>query len=296
MPGRRLPGGGRLWVACAASVLIHSTLAGVLLIRSAGRDADRPRRSTVSLTLVVPEPTPPRAVHVDPPPPPPPPPSEAASPPDPIPDPEPALPERAVRDAERGTENAVSAPHPALRVPSSTPVPLLHQPALPGQTVVYVLDCSASMGLAGRLDRARECLLATLRLHSADVRFQVITYHRTAAATLLSGSLRPVPITPPVLAELEAALADLTAGGSSAHAAALRQALLLRPDAVFWLTDADDLTPQQVGEITARNRGRAVIHTVRFAPAGEADRPKPELEALARANGGTASLIPVGGQ
>jgi hypothetical protein len=109
----------------------------------------------------------------------------------------------------------------------------------PGKAVVYVLDCSGSMGEFGQLGAAREALLATLRRQPESVRFQILVYNNTTRP-LLPGGL--IPATPENLAAATAALARTTAAGGSRHAEAVRAAVQLRPDVVLVLTD-DDLSP-----------------------------------------------------
>jgi hypothetical protein len=107
----------------------------------------------------------------------------------------------------------------------------LHPAGFPARSVVYVLDCSGTMGLGGRLDRARDSLRATLETLPDGVKVQVVAY-----------SARAVPVTADGLTadrdHIVAALAKLEAAGESRHAEGLRVALLLNPDAVVLLTDA----------------------------------------------------------
>jgi Mg-chelatase subunit ChlD len=111
-----------------------------------------------------------------------------------------------------------------------------------GQRIVYILDCSGSMGEFGKLAAARAALTATLRRQSAEVRFQVIAYNSTARS-LFPGEC--VVATGANIARAEERLADLNAAGRSNHAEAVRLAANLRPDVIVLLTDADDLSAAQ---------------------------------------------------
>lgn len=111
-----------------------------------------------------------------------------------------------------------------------------------GQSVVYVLDCSGSMGAFGKLDVARAALVATLRRQPGDARFQVVAYNSTAKSVLPGGC---VAASPANVSAAEAALAGLAAAGRSSHAEGVRAAAALRPDVVVLLTDADDLNAAQ---------------------------------------------------
>ncbi len=126
----------------------------------------------------------------------------------------------------------------ATPLPASRPEPdrgsntrPLHAAGFAARSVVYVLDCSGTMGLGGRLDRARDSLRATLATLPDGVKVQVVAY-----------SARAVPVTADGLTadrdRIAAALGKLDAAGASRHAEGLRVALLLNPDAVVILTDA----------------------------------------------------------
>jgi hypothetical protein len=56
----------------------------------------------------------------------------------------------------------------------------LHGAMKPEQSIVYILDCSGSMGEFGKFDVARASLLATLSRQPATLHFQVIPYNNTA--------------------------------------------------------------------------------------------------------------------
>ena len=157
-------------------------------------------------------------------------------------------------------------------VESSHSAPALHGAMRAGQTVVYLLDCSGSMGEHGKFALARAALLATLRVQPEEVRFQVIVY---------DGSARPlfpgttcVPVTP---ANIEAAVAKLLgceARGRSNHIEALRVAARYRPDAILLLTDSAGLEPDQLRAGLAQLEKPAYICLSRVA----ASRIEPLIE------------------
>jgi hypothetical protein len=153
-----------------------------------------------------------------------------------------------------------------------------------GKSVVFVIDRSASMGLAGRLDRARREVAASLRLLPPAARFQVIAYHRAAEPVRVDGRDGLLPATPAAVAAAGAALDRLTAEGSTDHVLALKAALTLRPDVIYFLTDEDDLTWADVRAVTRLNGGRACVHALCLVepPAGG----ETPLRALARHNRG----------
>lgn len=157
------------------------------------------------------------------------------------------------------------------------------------RSVVYVIDCSLSMGLRGALETAKRELLARLEHLSPSTRFQVIFYNREAQPLKIGGSQELLPGTDEVRRATAALISDVRAGGSTDHLTALRQALLLRPEVIYLATDADDLTTAIVREVTRLNRERVVLHTLDLA----AGRPEGDdaLRDLAARNRGTYRAI-----
>lgn len=149
--------------------------------------------------------------------------------------------------------------------------------------VAYVIDRSISMGTSDALARARREVAASLRALPPDARFRAFAYNRHLA-----------PLSPDWLAADDAGLAraegwlaGLTASGPTDHAAALRAALLAKPDVLFWVTDAGDLADRDVDALVRLAAGTAV-HVVELAggrDAGPAAR-------LAAATGGVARRLP----
>jgi hypothetical protein len=119
--------------------------------------------------------------------------------------------------------------------------PALHGALVPGTTVVYILDCSGSMGAAGKLDVARAVLASTLGLQPPTVSFQVIVY-AGRATPLLATNGTAVPASAANVRVAVEKLGPLEARGKSNHLDAVRAALVFRPDVIVLLTDADDLS------------------------------------------------------
>jgi hypothetical protein len=168
---------------------------------------------------------------------------------------------------------------------------LLRAPAA-ARSVVYVIDRSTSMGTGGALPVAKRELLAGINALPADARFAVILYNRQAEPLALGGQSGLVPATATNRAEA-ARLVDATpASGATDHLAALRRAVGLGAEVIFFVTDADQLDADQVRNVTLLNRGRAVIHTIELS--NEPDGPdEPRLKLLARLNGGTYRVVAV---
>ena len=133
---------------------------------------------------------------------------------------------------------------------TSRPVSALHGAMRASQSIVYILDCSGSMGEHGKLARARAALLATLRVQPKGVRVQVIVYDSTARA--LFPGLTCVSLTAGTIETTEVSLRARGAMGRSNHFEALRAAIPFRPDAILLLTDADGLNRNQLRAVLAQ--------------------------------------------
>ena len=145
--------------------------------------------------------------------------------------------------------------------------------ALPsGQTVVYILDRSTSMGLDREtFDAARSAVVATVQALPEDARFQVIAYSG-AAVRLLPGE--DLPKKSDALCEaLVEALDGLTPEGESRHEVALRAAMRLGADSLVFITDADDEELAALRPIL-KGHGKAVSVSVVRVQAGRVSAPK----------------------
>jgi hypothetical protein len=171
-------------------------------------------------------------------------------------------------------------------LPAGTATLFCGVPAV-GKSVVFLVDRSASMGLEGRLARAKREVTQSLERLRPDTRFQVIVYGKRAEPLANSGRPGLLAATPSAAANAAHALELVVAEGGTDHAQALRSALGLQPDVIYFLTDDDDLTFEQVREATRLNRSRAVIHALCFVePGGSTAMP-----ALARQNRGEFRVV-----
>ncbi|MGH7121965.1 MAG: hypothetical protein ACREFP_23725 [Acetobacteraceae bacterium] len=160
-------------------------------------------------------------------------------------------------------------------------------------SVVYVLDRSVSMGMERKLDFARRELIASLRRLPPTVRFQVIDYNDNAKSLVIDGRNGLLPAEPAIIEKAISHLQTLEAGGNTNHLAALRNGLDLHPDVLYFLTDADDLRPEEVAAVTLRNQG-SVIHTIELTRR-RISRPEGPLVRLARDNRGTYRRVSLAG-
>ena len=155
-----------------------------------------------------------------------------------------------LRPAPNPTPNPVQ---PASgTIPTAPPVPPVHGALYPGQTIVYVLDASGSMGEWGKFDRGRRALIATLRKQPDTVRFQVVVYAGTAVLPLPAPVGGCVAATEDHVQRMELALKTVAPAGRSNHLEGVRLAVSLKPDVVLILTDADDIPAAKVRGIVAQ--------------------------------------------
>jgi hypothetical protein len=157
-------------------------------------------------------------------------------------------------------------------------------------SVVYVLDRSLTMGIDRKLDFARRELIDSLRRLPPSVRFQVIDYNDSVETLIVDGQRGLLPAEPAIVERAVSFLSALAAAGATNHFAALRRGLELRPDVLFFLTDADDLKPEVISVITRRNQ-HSVIHTIELTRLRSL-RPDGPLAQLARDNHGTYRHVP----
>lgn len=165
-----------------------------------------------------------------------------------------------------------------------------------GRQFLYVFDRSASMtALGGRpFAAAKRELAKSLRNLESTHQFQIIFYnHRT----IVYNPLYPQPPrmmfgTDDNKQRAERWASSLIADGGTDHMAALRLALGLGPDVIFFLTDADDpqLTEGELARITRLNHG-SVINTIEFGVGPS--RGGNFLVRLAKLNGGQHVYVDV---
>ena len=68
--------------------------------------------------------------------------------------------------------------------------------------------------------------------------------------------------------------------------------MALQPEIIFFVTDADDLTTEQVRNVMLFNHGGAAIHTVELNNRGQVYEETP-LQLLAHLSGGTHRVVPI---
>ncbi|MGE3807519.1 MAG: hypothetical protein AB7K24_22885 [Gemmataceae bacterium] len=161
------------------------------------------------------------------------------------------------------------------------------------RSVVYVLDRSVSMGLNGTLEIVKRELLRSLAGLSTDARFQVLFYNSRVEPLQIGFEMGLHTASDENLARLKVKLENLQAEGGTAHLPALRAALALRPDAIYFLTDAADLGAETLHAVCQLNRGTTSIHTIELVRTRQWQPEKSALYRLAQTNRGHYQALAV---
>lgn len=156
----------------------------------------------------------------------------------------------------------------------------------------YVIDCSGSMAMRNSLDVAKRELLASLSQLPPDAQFAVIFYNSLPyLLTDPEGRKGMMAATEAHKSRVQTQLATIAPDGGTDHMAALRKALELKPEVIFFLTDADLMNDNDVSRILAQ-AGSTRIQAIEFGMGTELGQ-RPPLARLATATGGTYLYIDV---
>jgi hypothetical protein len=156
----------------------------------------------------------------------------------------------------------------------------------------YVIDCSGSMATRNSLDVAKREMLSSINQLPPDTQFAVIFYN--LQARLLSnpqGQTGLMAATAINKARVQTQLETISPLGGTDHMLALREALKLKPEVIFFLTDADLMTNSDVNEILTE-AGSTRIQAVEFGRGTELGQRTP-LGRLATTTGGSYLYIDV---
>ncbi|TWU56914.1 hypothetical protein Poly51_28320 [Rubripirellula tenax] len=141
-----------------------------------------------------------------------------------------------------------------------------------GSRFVYVFDRSDSMnGFSGKPLRAAKAeLIRSLRSLSDKQRFQLIFYNDKPTPFRMSGvPLQMMAGDEPNVVSAERYINSITAFGGTEHETAIKMALKLSPDVIFFLTDAriPRLSGAELRAIQSRaQQAGTTIHAIEFGP------------------------------
>jgi hypothetical protein len=161
-----------------------------------------------------------------------------------------------------------------------------------GSRFVYVFDRSSSMDGAP-LATAKQQLIQSLESLSSVNQFHIIFFNQQLRHFDLSGGGKRIAFATDRNKKLaERFVGGITADGGTDRLPALRAAVQLQPDVIFFLTDADDPMPKsELEEISELNRrAGVVISTIEFGR-GPSKQAKNFLTELARTTGGQYGYV-----
>jgi hypothetical protein len=165
-----------------------------------------------------------------------------------------------------------------------------------GYKFVYVIDRSGSMGGEGRqsLRTAKAELIRSFQQLDRVHQFQIVFYNERPVVFNPTGTPGRLAFATDENKQRAIRFLDtIVADGGTDHESALRVAIRLRPDVIFFLTDADDpkLSPAQLAKIRHLAAG-IIINAVEFGP-GPKPAGKSFLADLAGQNGGKYAYIDI---
>ncbi|TWT85775.1 hypothetical protein Pla123a_05820 [Posidoniimonas polymericola] len=161
-----------------------------------------------------------------------------------------------------------------------------------GHKFVYAFDRSVSM-TGAPLAAAKAQLLASLSALGSTNQFQIVFFnHRLKAFDLTGGGARITFANERTLAAAQAFVESIGADGGTDRFLALRHALRMEPDVVFFLTDADDaMTGGELQQIARLNeRVGATVCTIEFGRGPERGGDN-FLKRLSRMTGGQHGYV-----
>jgi hypothetical protein len=165
-----------------------------------------------------------------------------------------------------------------------------------GYKFVYVFDRSGSMGGSGRnsLRAVKVELLRSLTHLDTVHQFQLIFYNERPVLFNPTGTPGRLAFATEQNRQRAAHFIEtIKAEGGTNHEDALKLAIRLQPDVIFFLTDADDpkLSPGQLEKIRKQAAG-IIINAIEFGP-GPNPAQASFLAELARQNGGGYAYVDV---
>lgn len=156
----------------------------------------------------------------------------------------------------------------------------------------YVIDCSGSMATRNALDVAKRELLASLAQLPPDAQFAVIFYNLHATTfTDLQGKRGLMAATKVNKARVGTQLDAVDPDGGTDHMLALRAAIALHPEVIFFLTDADLMTNTDVTDLLAE-LGKTRVQAIEFGRGADLGGSGP-LRRLSTTSGGAYRYLDV---
>jgi len=137
-----------------------------------------------------------------------------------------------------------------------------------GAKFVYVIDCSGSMFSYRAIEAAKNELLSSLGSLKRSQQFQIVFYNLDQRWLKAPGKT-DFQYFPASTANRRLAaqfIAEVQPDGGTLHLPALKLALRLHPDVIYFLTDAGEpaMKPEEMEQIKQANAGLSRIHCIQF--------------------------------
>jgi von Willebrand factor type A domain len=156
----------------------------------------------------------------------------------------------------------------------------------------YVIDCSGSMATRNSLDMAKREMMASINQLAPDAEFAVVFYnHQTKVINDPQGRPGLMMATTTNKSRVQAQLEAVSPLGGTDHILALREALKLKPEVIFFLTDAQLINDSEI-DVILTEVGPTRIQAVEFGFGMSLGR-RTLLGRLAMSTGGTYRYIDV---
>ncbi|WP_437186577.1 vWA domain-containing protein [Planctomicrobium sp. SH668] len=158
-----------------------------------------------------------------------------------------------------------------------------------GKSAVFVVDASRSMGMPypgpaiNRFNRVKLELLHTITQMTENERFFIIFFNENSHPMPADRLMEADPVTKHRYLTW---MARFPAEGKTDPEVSLMQAVSLKPDVIYFLTDGD-IRFDMILNVTKMNQGRVPIHTIGFGD----DRGEKLMKELAARNQGTYKFI-----
>ncbi|MCY2936350.1 MAG: VWA domain-containing protein [Planctomycetota bacterium] len=153
------------------------------------------------------------------------------------------------------------------------------------RSFAFVIDRSGSMAFQDALTVAKNELIGSLRKLPPEARIAVIFYNHVPKRITVAGELNLAPATESNKAQVEKQLDLLAPEGGTDHMEALKIAMAMGPEVIFFLTDADLMTYSDVNKLL-QDEVKVRIQTVHFSPGSDFSGASP-LKKLAAGSGGS---------
>jgi hypothetical protein len=137
-----------------------------------------------------------------------------------------------------------------------------------GARFVYVIDCSGSMYSYNAMQAAKNELLSSLASLKRSQQFQIVFYNLEQRWMKAPGKtdFQYFPASASNRRLAAQFIAEVQPDGGTLHLPALKLALRLHPDVIYFLTDAGEpaMKPEEMEQIREANAGLSRIHCIQF--------------------------------